>query len=78
MRNPATIFAPRAPADRQFGGLRPIVDLVRLWHERSVSRRALAALDDRGLRDVGLEPPAARREAALWFWQDGGGCGRDR
>lgn len=37
--------------------------------QRYRSRRALAALDDRLLRDVGLTRGAARAEAGRPFWQ---------
>jgi uncharacterized protein YjiS (DUF1127 family) len=36
---------------------------------RRRQRRALAALDDRLLRDIGLPADAARAEAAKWFWR---------
>ena len=32
------------------------------------SRRALAALDDAALRDIGLSPSEARQEAGHMFW----------
>lgn len=43
--------------------------LVRLWLRRARTRRALAELDDRLLRDVGLDPMTAREEARLPFWR---------
>lgn len=43
--------------------------LIRLWRQRARTRRALAGLDDRLLRDVGLDSITARREAALPFWR---------
>ena len=39
-----------------------------LWRARIRQRRALARLDDRLLRDVGLSRDQARREAAKPFW----------
>lgn len=42
--------------------------LVALWRRRATTRTHLADLDPRMLRDVGLEPEAARREARKPFW----------
>jgi uncharacterized protein YjiS (DUF1127 family) len=39
------------------------------WMERSQQRRALAELDDRLLRDIGLTRDDARRECASPFWK---------
>ena len=50
----------------------PLGDLVRLageWYRRMESRRQLAELDSRLLRDVGLSREAAREEARKPFWQ---------
>ena len=38
-----------------------------MWFQRSRQRRALAELDDRLLRDIGLTCTQARREAAKIF-----------
>jgi uncharacterized protein YjiS (DUF1127 family) len=42
-----------------------------LWRcaERSAQRRALAELDDAGLRDIGLTRAEAQAEAAVPFWR---------
>jgi uncharacterized protein YjiS (DUF1127 family) len=40
----------------------------RKWFERGRQRRALAELDDRLLRDIGVTFEQARREAARPFW----------
>ena len=45
------------------------VEMVQLWHERMKSRRVLAALDDRMLRDVGIDQATARRESGAPFWR---------
>jgi uncharacterized protein YjiS (DUF1127 family) len=42
---------------------------VWFWMERSRQRRALADLDDRLLRDIGLTRDEARRECANPFWK---------
>jgi uncharacterized protein YjiS (DUF1127 family) len=39
------------------------------WMERSRQRRALAELDDRLLRDIGLTCDQARRESSSPFWK---------
>jgi uncharacterized protein YjiS (DUF1127 family) len=45
------------------------VRVVSFWIERSRQRRALAELDDRLLRDIGLTRDEARRECANPFWK---------
>jgi uncharacterized protein YjiS (DUF1127 family) len=45
------------------------VRAVWFWLERSRQRRALADLDDRLLRDIGLTREEARRECANPFWK---------
>jgi len=42
--------------------------VIRTWFQRSHQRRALAELDDRMLRDIGVTHSQARREAAKPFW----------
>jgi uncharacterized protein YjiS (DUF1127 family) len=39
------------------------------WMERSRQRRALAQLDDRLLRDIGLTRDEAQRESSSPFWK---------
>jgi uncharacterized protein YjiS (DUF1127 family) len=50
-------------------GLQRAVDAVLLWHDRVKSRRTLAMLDDRMLRDVGIDQATARQESTLPFWR---------
>jgi uncharacterized protein YjiS (DUF1127 family) len=45
------------------------VRAVLFWMERSRQRRALAELDDRLLRDIGLTRYEARQECANPFWK---------
>jgi uncharacterized protein YjiS (DUF1127 family) len=44
-------------------------DVMLLWLARSRQRSALAQLDARLLRDIGLAKPEAEREAQKRFWQ---------
>ena len=46
-------------------GLLPVVGR---WHARARERRALAQLDDRMLRDIGISRTEAERECAKPFW----------
>jgi uncharacterized protein YjiS (DUF1127 family) len=43
--------------------------LAGFWLERHRSRRALAELDERLLRDIGLSPSEAMAESVLPFWK---------
>ncbi len=45
------------------------VDTLLLWHERIKSRRVLASLDERMLRDIGMDHATARRESGTPFWR---------
>ena len=42
---------------------------LKLWRERIVIRRHLAAMDARSLRDAGISPAAAAFEAGKSFWE---------
>ena len=64
---PAVAMRPRSPVAG--AALLRAVDAVLGWHERVKSRRVLAALDDRMLRDVGIDQATARREAERPFWR---------
>ena len=46
-----------------------IVATLREWHRRRVARRELASLDERMLRDVGLDPGTVYYEASQSFWR---------
>ncbi|MBD3788066.1 MAG: DUF1127 domain-containing protein [Sphingomonadales bacterium] len=50
------------------GGLRP-ARLVAKWIEMRATRAALARLDTRLLRDIGLEQSVARAEIERPFWR---------
>jgi uncharacterized protein YjiS (DUF1127 family) len=42
--------------------------VAHLWLRRRRTRRALAALNDYELRDIGLTPEDASRETGMPFW----------
>ncbi len=44
-------------------------DLIWLWRERARQRRALGALDDRLLSDIGIGRGEAEEEARRPFWR---------
>ncbi len=50
-------------------GLASLAGRLRAWLVKARSRRQLAALDDRLLRDIGVTPDAARREIEKPFWR---------
>lgn len=62
--------APRgvAPGAR-LGLLARIFERLLLWQERAAQRHALAGLDDRMLKDVGLTRAQALHEAGKPFWR---------
>jgi uncharacterized protein YjiS (DUF1127 family) len=43
--------------------------LIARWIDRARQRQALAALDDRELRDIGITRAEAAREAGKPFWR---------
>ncbi len=43
--------------------------MIALWYGRWSSRRHLARMDDRMLRDIGLGPREQVREARKPFWR---------
>ncbi len=51
------------------GAVIRVVCALLTWQERANQRRNLASLDDRMLRDIGIDRAAARREAEKPFWQ---------
>jgi len=44
-------------------------ETLSLWYERSRQRRQLARMDDRLLRDIGLDRASAMEEVSKPFWQ---------
>jgi uncharacterized protein YjiS (DUF1127 family) len=55
-------------ADPKRGWAGAVIATVTLWMERSRNRRALAALDDYRLRDIGVSRFDAEQECAKPFW----------
>jgi uncharacterized protein YjiS (DUF1127 family) len=47
-----------------------LMQLPRFWFTRASQRRQLLELDERQLRDVGLDPVMVRSEALKPFWCD--------
>jgi len=47
-----------------------LIERLLFWAERAAQRRQLAQLEDRMLKDVGLNRADAFRESGKWFWQD--------
>lgn len=45
------------------------LDRLLLWHDRIKGRRVLASLDDRMLRDIGIDQATAQRESTMPFWR---------
>ncbi len=63
------VTAHAAIAQAVVAGLRRLWALLSTWRARAVQRRALAALDHRLLRDVGLTPDRAAAESQKPFWR---------
>lgn len=57
---------PKRVARWEKGG---VLGLLAAWIERRRQRRALAALDDHLLRDLGISREEAERESAKPFWR---------
>ena len=60
------------PAERLRAALSSVILTLLRWQELARQRRALARLDDRMLKDLGLTRADALREAGRPFWDDGG------
>lgn len=45
------------------------VESMLAWHERTKSRRALLGLDDRMLKDIGIDRATAHIEGIQPFWK---------
>ncbi len=62
------IYFPRSPVSLG-ARLRGLFGLWHLWHQRWQQRRQLAELDAHLLRDIGVTPREAFREASKPFWR---------
>src|SRR5258708_31020376 len=58
-----------APRGRWRLILGSIVATLREWRRRSVNRSQLASLDERTLRDIGVDPSIVDYEMYQWFWR---------
>jgi uncharacterized protein YjiS (DUF1127 family) len=58
----------RQPTTSQIA--RRFIKLIGTWQRRARSRRELMARTDRELRDLGITPHEASREAAKPFWRE--------
>jgi uncharacterized protein YjiS (DUF1127 family) len=47
-----------------------VLALLRRWHRRARERALLAALDERMLRDIGVERSDVEREINQRFWRE--------
>jgi uncharacterized protein YjiS (DUF1127 family) len=66
--NVPTARQPKA-AVQGFALLHGALHVVALWHERALQRRALAELDERLLRDLGITRCDAEMESSKPFWR---------
>jgi uncharacterized protein YjiS (DUF1127 family) len=64
---PQLAFESSVPAPAPFR--QRLATTLRLWRERSIARRHLAAMDARSLRDAGISPAAAAFECGKPFWR---------
>jgi uncharacterized protein YjiS (DUF1127 family) len=46
-----------------------LMDILAVWHARARQRRQLRQLDDRLLRDIGIDRLAVLRECGKPFWK---------
>jgi uncharacterized protein YjiS (DUF1127 family) len=60
-----------APRASWSGILGLVVATLHAWLSRRVARRELASLDERMLRDIGLDAGTVDYEVRQWFWRPG-------
>ena len=51
-------------------GLDTLLDTLTLWRHRVTTRRELARLDERMLRDIGVSQLDVESETSKHFWQE--------
>jgi uncharacterized protein YjiS (DUF1127 family) len=66
---PREIKPPRSLGVQLAQRLSALFGRLALWHKRAYTRQALLSLDDRALRDIGLDRAAAHWQASLPFWR---------
>lgn len=66
---PQASFAPTAAIARPSDMVSRMLSTLDLWYQRARQRRQLGLLDDRQLRDIGIDRAEARVEAGKPFWQ---------
>ena len=44
-------------------------EAVALWRQSSRDRYSLGNLNDRALRDIGLDRASVEQESSMWFWR---------
>jgi uncharacterized protein YjiS (DUF1127 family) len=57
-------------ARRLWSPMAAVATMVRLWRERTHSRKGLSGLDARMLRDIGISPSQLWHETNKPFWRD--------
>lgn len=65
---PQATFSPVTPLARPSDMVSRMLSALHLWHQRARQRRQLGLLDDRLLRDIGIDRASAREETAKPFW----------
>lgn len=66
----AAVAAPAVVTPRESWSLvGSIVATLRVWRSRSAARRELASLDERMIRDIGLDRGTVDYEASQSFWR---------
>jgi uncharacterized protein YjiS (DUF1127 family) len=72
-RHEAAAAVPDRPVEAPRGRWRLILGLIvatlREWRHRRVGRRELASLDERALRDIGIDRGVVDYEMYQWFWR---------
>ena len=46
-----------------------LAEAVALWRQSARDQDSLVNLNDRALRDIGLDRSSVERESSMWFWR---------